>query len=582
MDTLTAEQAVALQKAAHIALARQEFLAYATYIDRTYETPPHIHAICGKLQELEAGITKRLIITLPPRHGKSDTATGKFPGWCLGRDPTRTVIITSYAATLAEKFSEQNRDTIMLNERYRDVFPGVSVNPNKKRKDNWCLMGRTESVKAAGVGGGISGFGAWLLLIDDPIKDAEQASSPTHNQKVWEWFQTTSRTRLAPGGRIVVIMTRWAEGDLVDRILESEEAEDWDILHLPATSYGTDEEEWREPGMSDDDLQQALEAIPDTAFPDPLGREKGKALWPARFDEDWSVVTKSVMGHHFTALYQGHPTEPAGHEFKREWFRLITGKLLAKLQAKPVRRARSWDIAWSSSKRADWTVCLRATLYEIPKTLKNDLATNPALREFGMSVNLNLPPLMLVIEDVKRWQNEWDETSALIIQTAGDDTNKYRMLIEAVASQNVAFKSIAKELRLWKHNIIPVVPDKDKEVRAKLALKLASLGCVFLLSPEDGSYPIWAKDFLKELGDFASGRSTKDDQVDALTQVVNYWSGTIDRYLIDLPVQYLKTPFTEKRLPDEEPKPIRETIPEFQMIEDPFNRVDGLGWRVIA
>ena len=577
LEGLTTNQTETLKRAAHAALAREHFLPYCTYIDHSYLTPTHIQTMCAYLEALERGEITRLIITMPPRHGKSETASGKFPGWCIGRDPDRTVIMTSYAADLAEKFSEQNRDTILYNERWADVFPNVTVNPNKKRRDNWCLLGKTETCKAAGIGGGIAGFGAWLLLIDDPIKDAEQASSEAVKKKIWEWYKTTSRTRLAPGGRIVIIMTRWAEDDLVDMILKSEEASEWVVLHLPALSYGA-EEDYREEGQSEEEYQMLIEGLPKTAFPDPLGRPLDSALWPERYSKEFLLTTKMVMGHSFTALYQGHPTEPEGNEFKRDWFLPITQETLNRLKVNVLHRARSYDIAWSASGSADYTVGLKATLYLVPKKLRAQLAANPDLQEFGALINLKLPPIMLVIEDIQRWRTEWDETSARIIKIAREeDTNSYKMLIEAVASQNSACKSLKKELSLWKHTIIPVVPEKDKKTRAKLALKLASLGCVFLLCPTATSYPAWARPFLNELGAFTSGGGGKDDQVDAFTQVVNKWASVIDNHLAEVRVTYLKTTFTEPR----SPRPtIRDMIPEFQEVVDPFDGArDGLGWR---
>jgi hypothetical protein len=153
------------------------------------------------------------------------------------------------------------------------------------------------------------------------------------------------------------------------------------------------------------------------------------------------------------------------------------------------------------------------------------------------------------------------------------------MYVEAIAVQSVAVQNLSKELALWKHTIVPVHPEKDKEARAKFALRLASLGCVFMLCPDAAHYPVWAKDFLNELAAFSSGERAKDDQVDAFTQIVNKWATVIDAHLVQLPTQYLVTAFTGPAKPKN--PAVRERIPEFK--EDPFSdgirTRDLLGWR---
>jgi phage terminase large subunit-like protein len=483
--------------------------------------------------------------------------------------------MTSYAADLASKFSEQNRDTILYNERWKDVFPGVFVDPNKKRRDNWCLMGRTETCRSAGVGGGISGFGAWLLLIDDPVKDAEQANSPTYRKKVWDWFKTTSRTRLAPGGRIIVIMTRWHEDDLAQRLLDSEEGSEYTVLHLPALSYGLPEDYNH---IALEKRAELFESIPATAFPDPLGRHKGKALWPSWFDQDYLLKTRGIMGHDFTALYQGHPTDPQGAVFQRDWFRPITKETLMLLRPEVLDRVRSYDLAWSADERADYTVGTRATLYRISKDRIAALRADPKLRAAGEALDWQVPPLIVVIEDQVRWQAEWDVTHANIVKHAQGDGTRYGIVIEAVASQNIGFKMLKRELSLHAHRLSSCVPERDKEVRAKLALKLASLGAVFILCNDITMFPVWAKSFFSEVCAFP--HSKKDDQIDAFTQAINYWEGRINNILATNPAVRLVTTFNKDLHKDE--MPAKASIPVFQEIpkEDPFGgrRTDGLGW----
>lgn len=521
---LSSDDKKQLQLAAKIALARQDFYEFARFIDPGYEEAQHLRLLSDHLNKVESGEIKRLAITLPPRHGKSEATSGKFPGWCIGRDPSRIVMVTSYSAKLAEVFSIQNRDTIASNPMYRAVFPNVHLKPNSKGREKWAVQGSRESLIAAGVGGSITGMGAWMLLIDDPIKNYGEAVSKVRKEAIYNWYTTTARTRLTPDGRVVVIMTRWVEDDLIGDILGSEEGEDFTVLHLPAISYGTLDDYKRE-YPSDEERVRVISSLPQTAFPDPLGRPKGSSLWPERFDTDWLRKQRIVMGHDFEALYQGNPSAPEGQQFKRDWFRAITPTVLAHLKPKPLYRARSYDLAWSEKTSADYTVGLKGSLYKV--TVPKEEIEDELVRTYLEMVEI--PPVILVLEHVLRHQLEWDENSERIISTALGDGTDYTVLVEAVASQNLGFKSLKRDMRLWKHNVVPVTVERDKEVRAKNALRLGGKGAIFILYPNDTTPPEWEDDFLRELGTFPNGKN--DDIVDTLTQFVNKIQPIIDREL---------------------------------------------------
>lgn len=541
---------------AHAALARTDLLAYNTFIDTSYELYPGLEQLINHLQQVESGEIKRLIITMPPRHGKSETTSGKFPGWCIGRDPTRTVIMTSYSATLAETFSVQNRDTISTNPRWKFVFPNITLDPNKRGKDKWAVTGRRESVIAAGVGGAITGFGAWLLLIDDPVKNAEEANSPAYQEKVYDWYRTTSRTRLTPDGRIIIIMTRWSEGDLVAKLESSEEWDQYTVLHLPALSYGT-EDELRAECATEEEYQKQKAQLPVTAFPDRLNRPKGTPLWEDRFNAEFLYDAKIAMRHDFEALYQGNPSAPEGQKFKKDWFRGVSLKTLASLPIKPVVRVRSWDLAWSSKTSADFTVGIRATMYVTDDTGSDTTITPKELQE---KYELKLPPAFIVLDDLIRYQKEWDASEQMIKNTMVSDGYKTEVLIEAVASQNIAVKTILKEKLFWRHRVIPIIPTRDKEERAKYSMQLASKGLVFIAYPDARVPPAWENEFLRELGAFPN--AAKDDQVDAFTQLINHWAPRIDKLLLKMAQIEWATPFDDGKPKDKQnlhlPAPFRE------------------------
>ena len=158
------------------------------------------------------------MIFMPPRHGKSELASKRFPAWCLGRDPKRQIIAASY------------------NSEFGQVFPNVSLAPDSQAANRMNTNHKGAYV-AAGVGTAVTGRGAHIALIDDPFKDREEADSERRRDLVWDWYRSTLYTRLMPGGAIVLIQTRWHEDDLAGRILE-QEAGQWEVLELPAINKG--------------------------------------------------------------------------------------------------------------------------------------------------------------------------------------------------------------------------------------------------------------------------------------------------------------------------------------------------------
>ena len=221
---------------------------------------------------------------MPPRHGKSELASRRFPAWYLGRNKNSQIIASSYSSDLAEEFGRNVRD-IIADSTYQDVFSGVELRHDAKAVGRWNTT--TGSIyKAAGVGRGISGFGADIFLIDDPVKDHEEADSDTYRDRVWNWYTSTAYTRLMPGAAIILIMTRWHDDDLAGRLLEEEKkgGDKWEVLTLPAIN------------------------------------DNGEALWPEWFDEERLAQTKNVVGaRDWTALYQQEPVPEGGSFFQKSW-----------------------------------------------------------------------------------------------------------------------------------------------------------------------------------------------------------------------------------------------------------------------
>jgi len=263
----------------------------------------------------------RVMIFEPPRHGKSLTASTLFPAWFLGINPGLRVVVASYEQGLAVGFARRARDILL---EWGPLVYDVHVRQDTKRASLW-ETDQGGGMQAVGVGSGVTGRGADLLIIDDPIKDAVQAQSEVSRQSVWDWWTTTARTRLAPGGGVLVIMTRWHEDDLAGRLLredptrdeltgrllpdgerrEDVEGDEWEVLCMPAVAE------------SDHPLLDG---------PDPLGRADGEALWPKQYDERFMERTRKATGDFwFSAMYQQRPAPAEGGLFKRANFRYWTG-----------------------------------------------------------------------------------------------------------------------------------------------------------------------------------------------------------------------------------------------------------------
>lgn len=265
------------------AKARRRLLSFTEYTLPQYKRAAHHELIAEKLEAVERGEIDRLMIFMPPRHGKSELASKRFPAWCLGRNPKRQIIAASYNSDLANDFGRNVRN-IIAEPEFGQVFPGVTLAPDSQAA-NRMNTNKGGTYVAAGVGTAVTGRGADVALIDDPFKDREEADSERRRELVWDWYRSTLYTRLMPGGAIVLIQTRWHEDDLAGRLLE-QERDQWDVLELPA-----------------------------------LHPERG-ALWPEWYDETALLRIKDTIGpREWSALYQQQPQPDEGTFFQRDWFK---------------------------------------------------------------------------------------------------------------------------------------------------------------------------------------------------------------------------------------------------------------------
>jgi len=299
---------------------RDDLLAFARYIDPNFVTPHHIRLIAEKLEAVERGEIKRLIISIPPRFGKSYLTSQIFLSWFMGRNPKREVILASYNDSKAEEYTRWVRDTCRY-ELFRQVFPDFEMNENKQAAGEWYTAAGGK-VLAAGIKGGVTGYGANLMLIDDPVKDFEQATSDIIQEKIWNRYRADIRSRLYPGAAIVVIMTRWASNDLAGRLILQEglvcDGGKWEMLSLPILSadgvslwpeaYPLSEIQDIRESVGEKIFQALYQQTPvdliDRIFSDPIFREAPEGLPVIGY------LDPAFGGNDYCALTTGGLTDP--------------------------------------------------------------------------------------------------------------------------------------------------------------------------------------------------------------------------------------------------------------------------------
>lgn len=267
--------------------AKNNLPAFIDYRGAGYAPASHHKVLIDHLEAVERGEIRRLMVCMPPGSAKSTYTSVEFPAWFMGRNPTLSVIAASHTQELAERFGRRVRN-IVSSPEFGAVF-GFGV------ADDSASAGRWDTAKggeyfAAGVGGAITGRRADLAVIDDPVKSREDADSERMRDRAWDWYINDFLTRMKPGARQIVVMTRWHEDDLGGRILERER-DKWTLIELPMEARENDV----------------------------LGRKPGERLWADWFTEEM-VETAKMDVRGWNALYQQRPVPDEGAFFKRDWF----------------------------------------------------------------------------------------------------------------------------------------------------------------------------------------------------------------------------------------------------------------------
>lgn len=422
--------------------------------NRKLSAPKHLQELDDALCLVTARKIKRLIINMPPRHGKSELTSKYFPAWYLGKKPDQRIILTSYEANFAAQWGRKTKELIA---EYGGLF-NIELNPLSNASNRFDLLGREGGLQTAGAGGPITGKGADILIIDDPIKNDEEANSKHQRNKIWDWFQATAFTRLEPNAAIILIMTRWHEDDLAGRILE-QEGHKWTVLDFKAIA-------------EDEDV---------------LGRLPGEALWSDRFPMDsLNEIKESIGTYWFSALYQQEPKPSDGGIFKRKDIRFYDlendaytlfgddgeNKIVA--QAGHIR-FMTVDLATKAKETADYTVLC---MWDI--TADKDLILVDAIRvRIDGAGHLEL---------VTQFYNQWHP------QEIDIESTQYQITL---VQQALKAGLPAREMR----------PEKDKVTRALTVATMFEAHKVYIR--RNAAY---TNDFIEELVAFPHG--SHDDVVD--------------------------------------------------------------------
>lgn len=299
--------------------SRSNLLNFIQYVKPDYHTEWFHRKVCHYLDLLETGKIKKLMVFLPPQHGKSEISSRMFPAYLLGRNPKSKIALCSYGHILATGFN-RNIQTYMDNDQYHELFPKTMLNSERSDTDaKRGVIRNTEMfetvkhrgfVKTVGVGGGLTGTAVDIGIIDDPFKDRQTANSEAIRESTWGWYNDVFLTRLHNDSKILMLFTRWHEDDLAGRILDpenehydAEEAKEWIVVAIPALK----EEE------------KPLPMAVDIGDP----REIDEALWPERHSAEKYFKRRRNNPIGFASLDQQRPKALGGNLIKTDWLEII-------------------------------------------------------------------------------------------------------------------------------------------------------------------------------------------------------------------------------------------------------------------
>ena len=411
------------------------------------------------MQRIEFGELRRLMILCPPRHGKSEHTTIRYPVYRLERDRKFQVAVGCYNQEFASRFGRKARGIA------RKRFP---LSDERKAVAEWETP-EGGVYRACGVGSPPTGAGFDLLVIDDPIRSREEAESLAYRDRVYDWYTDDLYTRLEPGAAVILIYTPWHVDDLGGRILNSAKADEWEVLRFPAIAEAND----------------------------PLGRPEGAALWPERYDVAALRDIEKVMGaQSFAGLYGMRPKRGDGNMFKAGWFPAY-------------RPSRPWDaFTFLDGKSVARNDCIIVAILD-PATGKGPYGDNSAIGIFAFAPGGIILVLDMIAERIPL------ESLARELQRMADRWNAEYVAVEANGFQVSVCNEFRKISRRPVHERSH--EGKSKLVRAIPAMTKAEAGLIRIPGLADA---VWTEKFLDEITSFTGRGDEKDDQVDVLSMAV--------------------------------------------------------------
>lgn len=419
--------------------------------------PSRFHKdLCDRVQDfLEKPTDKAyeiMIINTPPQHGKSTTLTETLPSWYLMKHPDNSVIQVSYGDDLAERFGKRNLEKV---KEFGNIF-GIEVDPKKATSRDFQIKGHKGRMISKGIGSGLTGHSGHLIVIDDPVKNREQADSERTRDAVWNEFIDSIVSRTQAGSKIILIMTRWHEDDLAGRILEN---------------------------MGDITTYVNYECECEDAENDPLGREVGEALCPemgkgeAWLKEFKAVFTSEQGMRSWYALYQGHPTIQEGNILKKEWWQMYD----ATKEIRFDQMVMSVDATFKDGEKNDFVAISvwgkKENKIYLVKMVNEHLNFRGTLRKI-MLLKAHYPRIGAVY-------------------------------VEDAANGSAIIQTLKNEIM----GVIAVPPDKSKEARVNAVSFIIEAGNVYL--PEND--PMTHK-FIEQCAKFPNDKH--DDMVDSMSQAL--------------------------------------------------------------
>ena len=456
--------------------------ALARALDPDTRQTRALDLIDAALVDVAEGRCDRLIISMPPQEGKSSRVTTVGALWFLLRKRHWRIAIASYSEGLAVTFGRLIRNYIADHQgRDGTLDIGVRIAADNGAVTDWTLAGNRGGIRSVGIGTGLTGRPVDCLIIDDPIKDREQADSETYRERAKNWWRTVGSTRLAPGAPVILILTRWHHDDLAGYLLGQPDKDRWRVINIPAQA----------------------EHRPDAGESDILGREPGEYMDSARIDErtglarssqQWEQTKIQVGPETWAALYQGSPTATTGNILPRDkwrqydtplWIEDADGRrFIPGLQAEDAEMIQSWDFTFKDTAASDYVV-------------------GQVWLRRGIDAYL--------LEQVRARMDFTASCQAMLTLSA-----RWPQAIAKLVEDKANGPAILNALRSQVGGLIPVEPEGSKVARARAISPLQQAGNLWLPSP---MLAPWVGDFIEEAAQFPHGKN--DDQVDGASQAVH-------------------------------------------------------------